>query len=40
MRIQDAFLRCYYNPAFEMCRKRLIKEFNEMNEEIKLLKDI
>jgi len=34
MRIQYVFLKHYYNPAFEMCRKRLLKEFNEMNDEI------
>jgi hypothetical protein len=38
IRIQHAFIRCYYNPAFQMCRKRLIKEFNDMNEEINVLK--
>jgi|AntDeeMetagen134_2_1112570.scaffolds.fasta_scaffold45232_1 hypothetical protein len=36
IRIQHAFLRCYYTPAFEMCRKRLLREFNEMNEELKI----
>jgi hypothetical protein len=29
--IQHAFLESYYNPAFRICRKRLLREFNEMN---------
>jgi hypothetical protein len=30
IRIQRAFLQSYYNPDFEICRKRLLKEYNEM----------
>jgi hypothetical protein len=33
-RIQRTFLECYYDPTFEICRKRLTKEFNELNEEM------
>jgi hypothetical protein len=34
IRIQNAFLKCYYDPAFKICRKRLLREFNEMNNEV------
>ena len=31
IRIQQQWLQCYYNPQFLTCRKRLTREFEELN---------
>ena len=38
--IQHAFLESYYNPAFRICLKRLLREFDEFNEMNNNHKDI
>jgi hypothetical protein len=39
-RIQLAFLECFYNPTFHLCRKRLQREFDQMDNEINMSRKI
>ena len=33
-RIQKAFKECYYNPSFQLCRRRLHREFENMKDDL------